>query len=295
MNWPIIEKELDSLAKEKQGVNQCSTSVAYLIGKLRAAGDNHSIHTSKKDMNDMGKQNLYTEQPESKYLGNNIAYIKIPGIMTTNISVMNIYATKTQQLIKAMDVNFIKGWIVDLRGNSGGNLYPMIAGLGPLLGEGNLGYSLNKNGKTRYWSYQKGTVIDIISNNFIIKKGKKIKQAKKITRTVSVSIPYYIKNKNPKIAILINNETASAGEFTAIAFIGKSNIKLFGQETSGYTTDNDAFLLSDGSLLNLATSITADRNMKTYNDKIIPNVIIYDYMYNGDRSLEEAVKWLKEK
>jgi len=294
LNWSLIEKEIDSVSKVKQNLNQCSTSVAYLINKLEIFGDNHTRLISKKSFKEMGEQNLCTEYPESKYLGNNIAYIKVPGIMTANISIMNTYATKTQQLIKTLDTNFINGWIVDLRGNTGGSLYPMIAGLGPLLGEGNLGYSINKNGKKRFWSYQKGTVIDIVSNNFFIKNGKKIKQVNKITKTVSVSIPYYINNKNPKIAILINNRTSSAGEFAAISFIGKSNTKLFGQVSGGYTTDNDAFLLSDGSLLNLATSVTADRDMKIYNNGIVPDVLIYDYMYNDDRCVNEAIKWLRE-
>jgi C-terminal processing protease CtpA/Prc len=117
----------------------------------------------------------------------------------------------------------------------------------------------------------------------------------KIADIVHVTYPYIIKNKNAKIAVLINNYTASSGEMTTISFIGKSNVKLFGQASGGYTTANGAFVLPDSSYICLATSITADRNMKKYNGQIIPDVVIYDYMYNGDRSLEEAVKWLKEK
>src|SRR5215472_4943040 len=30
------------------------------------------------------------------------------------------------------------GWLVDLRGNDGGNMWPMLAGIGPVLGEGDL-------------------------------------------------------------------------------------------------------------------------------------------------------------
>jgi len=33
------------------------------------------------------------------------------------------------------------GWIVDLRGNGGGNMWPMLAGVGPVLGEGVVGSS----------------------------------------------------------------------------------------------------------------------------------------------------------
>lgn len=295
LNWPVIEKEIDSISKVKQNVDQSSASVAYLISKLRTIGDNHSHHISKKEFGDMKEQNLCAKRPESKYLGNNIAYIKVPEIFTANVSVMNTYATKIQQLIKALDSNYINGWLIDLRGNTGGGLYPMIAGLGPIIGEGNLGYSIHKNFKTRTWSYQNGIVVENSIKDFYNKNGKKNREIFKSIRTVTVSNPYVIKNRNAKIAVLIDNNTNSAGEFTAISFIGKNNVKLFGSATGGYTTDNDVFILSDGSLLNLATRIVADRNMKKYYGQIIPDVVIYDYMNNGDRSLEEAVKWLKEK
>jgi len=40
------------------------------------------------------------------------------------------------------------GWIIDLRGNSGGNMYPMLAGLSSLLGEGVLGYDVYPDGRS---------------------------------------------------------------------------------------------------------------------------------------------------
>ena len=46
------------------------------------------------------------------------------------------YADSLQYQIKLMDNKYIKGWILDLRENSGGNCWPMLTGLGPLLGNG---------------------------------------------------------------------------------------------------------------------------------------------------------------
>ena len=34
----------------------------------------------------------------------------------------------------------MKGWIVDLRGNFGGNMWPMLLSVEPLIGNGTLGY-----------------------------------------------------------------------------------------------------------------------------------------------------------
>jgi peptidase S41-like protein len=49
------------------------------------------------------------------------------------------FAEKIQGLIALNDCIDMRGWIVDLRDNRGGNMWPMIAGLGPILGEGVLG------------------------------------------------------------------------------------------------------------------------------------------------------------
>ena len=37
------------------------------------------------------------------------------------------------------------GWIVDLRTDGGGNMWPMMAGLGPILGEGIMGWIVYNN------------------------------------------------------------------------------------------------------------------------------------------------------
>jgi C-terminal processing protease CtpA/Prc len=48
----------------------------------------------------------------------------------------NAFARQIQDTIASRDRDDLIGWIVDLRSNGGGNMWPMIAGLGPILGEG---------------------------------------------------------------------------------------------------------------------------------------------------------------
>ena len=47
------------------------------------------------------------------------------------------------------------GWIVDLRGNGGSNMWAALAGLGPLLGEGPVGFFKDRRGRQE-WVYDKG-------------------------------------------------------------------------------------------------------------------------------------------
>ena len=44
------------------------------------------------------------------------------------------FAISIENQIRAADAPDLAGWIVDLRGNTGGNMWPMIAGVGSTLG-----------------------------------------------------------------------------------------------------------------------------------------------------------------
>lgn len=264
LDWSLIEEELKELP-----VNQDSLAVKFLIGKLETVGDFHAHYFSKESAIKMAKENLDSLKPHAKYLGDSIAYIEIPRFQSVNTKVCESFANQIQSLIRSLDTNLINGWIIDLRENNGGNMAPMIAGLGPLTGEGNLGYFIDRK-SFQPWAYKNGVCED-----------------------VKVANPYSIKNKEARIAILISNRTASSGEMVAISFLGKNSVKLFGQPTAGYTTANVSIELLDGSVLYLANSYTADRKGKVYRTKITPDTMV-DSVYN-ESCIYTATKWLKAK
>src|SRR5262245_14914382 len=61
------------------------------------------------------------------------------------------FAQSIQSSIATADRDELIGWIVDLRANSGGNMWPMVAGVGPILGEGSLGYFIDPIGNEQLW------------------------------------------------------------------------------------------------------------------------------------------------
>lgn len=269
LNWSRIDTDLNYLVKaiDMQYVDLLNQ---YFIQELRNAGDMHSQFQNKLQAQNYATTNVVAEKPGAQLLKNNIAYLYVPGFGSTNSQVMNKFADTIQQLIRKLDTeNEIKGWIVDLRRNSGGNMFPMIAGVGPLTGTGALGYF---EGDRRYaWRYEKNGVC----------------------KNVKVDYPYVLRAKNPKIAVLVGSMTASSGEMTAISFIGKKNTKLFGQPTGGYVTSNSSIGLSNGAMLILATSYVSDRNKKKYMTKVIPDVVV-EKVNGSDKYLEKASEWLVE-
>lgn len=268
IDWKSLDEDLALLGKGLKTPSDALILNSYVLQQLRKVGDYHSFI-----QNNIGSQNYASgkvtqPKPEAKLLVNGIGYIAVPAFGSINKEATEKFALQIQTLIKNLDTeNDIKGWVVDLRTNSGGNMYPMISGLGPLLDKGDLGYFV-KGDKNFPWKLTENGML------------------------VNVKNPYRIKNKNNKIAVLIGPETGSSGEMTAISFIGQHNTKLFGEPSGGYITSNGMFKLSDGSNLLLATGYVADRNHKKYLERIYPNVMV-KAVANGDAVLQTAKSWLE--
>ncbi|MGE8553450.1 MAG: S41 family peptidase [Chryseobacterium jejuense] len=271
IDWNVVENDLALISKGMQTTDDTTPALTYLLQQIKAAGDNHSFIESKERSEKRKVSNPKGIEPEYQLIDQNIGYISVPGFSSSNKELGNEFALKVHDMIKKLDSeNNIKGWIVDLRNNTGGTMYPMIAGLGNLTGEGILGYFAENNNKKTPWNYQKGKIV-----------------------YYEIKEPYSLKNPNQKIAVLIGPKTASAGEITAIAFIGKNNTKLFGQPTRGLTTGNKVFPLSDGRNLVLSSSYDMDRNGKAYQGKISPDVSV-ESSPGKDMDIEAAKKWIVE-
>ena len=257
LNWSKIDSEVVILSQGISKVSELHIIVNHVLLKLHENGDIHSMLVNPHDFNKIKNSNADNRQIYSKLLDSNTAYLFIPGIITLNRTIGREFATRIQNEIKSLDSTYnIQAWIVDLRENTGGNMYPMIAGLGPLLGEGSLGYFISPSlKKENRWFYNNG------------------KCGEKNTVNVSVKNPYIIENKNAKCLILIGENTASSGEMTAISFIGRANTTLVGTASAGYITANEQFNLPDGYFLFLASSFAADRNKRIYTKGINPDIV----------------------
>jgi len=281
IDWPAAQREMLAMAHGMQTPAETYPLFTYLLGLLRQHGDQHSgfrppAVVQAYQAPPSAANAAPIAEPSARYLGEGLAYVTVPGFGSTNSERQVAFASRLQALIHQLDTEFpVKGWVVDLRGNGGGNMYPMLAGLGALTGKGTLGYFVT------------GRREQPISYSNVL--------AKVYQNSKGASVPPPLHQPTSPVAVLIGPRTASSGEITAMAFIGRPATRLFGQPSAGYTTANSPFRLADGAELNLAVSTEADRTHRVHAGPLVPDEAIPVAPADGaDATLDAATAWLRQ-
>ena len=189
-------------------------------------------------------------------IGDTIAYFSLPWINTTDETICSLMADSLQRVIAGLDNGKSQTWVLDLRNNTGGNCWPMIAGVGPLLGEGVCGYFVRNQERVAI-SYQKGKAF----------QGKH-------SRCAVNGTPYQLKTPPKRIILLTGNRTSSSGEIITLAFKGKAEVLVAGEPTAGLTTANATYSLSNNAMLVLSVCQEADRYGTICEGRIKPDIWI---------------------
>jgi C-terminal processing protease CtpA/Prc len=193
-------------------------------------------------------------------------------------------AARLQRLLQGLNRSSPCGWIVDLRSASGGTLFPMLAGLGPVLGEGVAAKIVYPSGMRADVFYTRGAAGMIRYPGAVQ------------TVVVKLAHPASLDDAIPFAAVLTGRNTADAGEALAVAFRGRINTRSFGRPTAGFSTHRDTFRLSDGAVLSLATSVMADRTGQRYGGSVAPDIAVEgpDEPQPGvdDSLIDAAARWL---
>ncbi|MDF7777676.1 S41 family peptidase [Sphingomonas sp. AOB5] len=167
------------------------------------------------------------------------------------------------------------GYIVDLRGNSGGNQWPMLAGLSMLLGDGVLGGYTGHEGDENWFTDQgKAGIVTADGKRHVL-----VVVAGWVATPGAASAP---------VALLIDGGTASSGEIVGVAFSGRAQTRRFGRATFGVSTATQGYRLSDGANLVLVTDVTRDRTGKVFAEGLDPDVAVKAGPGDPDRAAAEG-------
>jgi C-terminal processing protease CtpA/Prc len=273
-------------AFEAAGNAQTPAATYYAIqAALERIGDNHSFFVPPQAMSSassvrppgQGAATPAAVDPSVQLHEPNIGYVDVPAFSGSGQAVHEL-ATQYHRLIESIDTLGTCGWVVDLRGNTGGNMWPMVAGVGPILGVGLAGYFVDPDSVIQPWSYEAGS-------SWI-----------GTFEAAIAEIPYVLVQPDPPVAVLTDGATASSGEATTISFRGREGARSFGRPTYGLSTANRNFPLSDGATIYLTVSTMADRTGQLYGEKVVPDEIVEGRKTgypSSDAPLSRALDWLQ--
>jgi hypothetical protein len=285
VDWPALRAAAHAQARGANTAAETHTAVRYALRRL---GDGHSYFSSPRWSERLratpvsnARTGRAALEPQGARVADRFAYIDVPGRAGGEHMAQVAFADQLQNLIKMHDESGACGWILNFRDNSGGILWPMLVGIGPLLGEGELGAAVYPDGERRpiWYSQGRGGFGDYVQ--------------------LRVPEPgYTLRNPDAPLAILIDESTASSAEVLVGAARGRPNTRSFGAATRGLNSGNRNFDLSDGATLVLAVALTSDRQGEVLRGPIEPDEHVAPRRRTqgsdrtDDPTLAAALEWL---
>ena len=228
---------------------------------LSVGGGKHSMLMTKSESQNTTES--YDEVLPTVSLDGDIAIIKLPDFLGTAEAGQK-YAKIAEDFIHE-NRDKIKGVVLDLRGNTGGDMGPMATAVSSLLPDGEL----------VYYHYRSYDVPVTLKNGVVSNAG-----------TGGKSL-YPEEKLNVPVAILTDGMTASSGEALTLCFRGLENTRTFGAPTAGYTSVNMLYNMYDGAQMYLTVAFDKARTGEIFKETPIePDVAT-------DSPLEAALEWLR--
>lgn len=285
LNWTEIYNKANAAAGNATAIADTYPIIRRTLLELQ---DSHSKFFTPKQVEAylLGYRKTGQKFPEikSNITEGNYAYIQLTSFASFNFEEWDEYVQTFWNKIAELEAKHPNGWVIDIRDNEGGMFVPMYAAISPFLNQTKVIGLKDGFGKYIYMKFKNGRFYE---NNLISHQFKIGKQKIKIMKTPTV--------------ILINEGTASSGEFAAISFVGQKNISFVGAKTAGLTSANQEHKLSNGAFLVLTEGNTVDRNKREYAE--VGKGLQPDYLVdnvgtpkaNDDAYLKKAIKVIEEK
>ena len=267
VDWTIVEPEVRLMAAGAERSADVYPAIRFLLAALK---DRHSFLMPPSANTAFRTGGAENPPVEIRALPDRIGYISVPGYGGGDRAAMQAYTRRFHDDLGKVASAAGCGWIVDLRSNTGGNMWPMLAGLKPFLANEPLGTFISREGAGPPW---------------------------RAGQAVDVEPPSSLRHlEGAWVAVLTGPRTASSGEAVTISFKGRRKTRSFGQPTNGLSTANQAFQLPDGAAMMLTVAIEADRTGKQYGEKIDPDEIVAPPAPGAtepDATIAAATAWLR--
>jgi hypothetical protein len=247
---PPDDASKSSASSDKTGMASARTTRTRTI-----AGAGWVIASTSEDM----RGELISQTSDGKECC--VGYLLVPsfgGEASFDPEKASAFALQLHEHVRRLDELGASSWIVDLRFNSGGNMWPMLAGIGPLLNGNRVGAFVRNGEEPVFWEYAEGRAGTSGSVNAVVEH------------------PHTLKHAQARIVVLVGRYCTSSGEAIAVAFRGREHTRFLGKPTGGATTSTQTVWMGDGAMLFVTNAIYADRTGKAYGGTLTPDEVIPD-------------------
>jgi len=240
------------IARDMKHVHDADAAYAVIRQVLAKLGDRHSGLLPPRDFQRFSSEGKPSFTPMVE-VRERVGIVSVPAFSGTDKTAAAAFTRGLATSIATRARQASCGWVVDLRANQGGNMWPMLSGLSPLLGNATPGYFRDREGRQTAWTI----------------------------RSAGVPVPDL---SAVPVVVVTGQKTASSGEAVAVAFRGRPKARSVGQPTFGVSTSNGMYPLPGGARLKLTDARFVDRTGQAYGDIVMP-----DHMVPEDEAVAHAV------
>jgi hypothetical protein len=254
-DWPKLRTEAYAKAA---GAGSPRETYAAIWATITALGERHTFLRPPSPPRPPGAAPPDHALPVGQVAGH-VADLALPGLhrdLSNPGDTGAAYQQAISAFLRTADAGGVCGWVIDLREHNGGDMWPGMRGLAPLLGPGSHGAFINARG-AEPWP----------AGSALSRDG--------------------LRNPDAPVAVLLGPKTGSSGEMMAIAFAGRPATRSFGQPTAGFTTANSTVVLSDGAVLAVTSAYVEDRLGRRYEGAMTP-----DETTTPEETAAAAAAWL---
>lgn len=266
IDWTQTEPRLRAMVRAGAPPADAYPAIRTL---LEALGDGHSFlmpaATAPMRRGSTGAGAVVSPPTLVLALRGDTGFVAMPGFTAADPASQQAFAAGIGNAIAEDAARTRCGWVVDLRDDTGGNMWPMLAALRPLLGEGVLGSMQRRDGSAQPWSASAMPLAD----------ARRWPDLQRVP-----------------VAVLQGPRTSSAGEAVVVAFRGRPATRSFGLPSDGRVSANMSVRLPDGSMLAIASAYYRDRNGQLYLQALQPDQRVAVDPGAVDTTVSQAQAWL---
>jgi C-terminal processing protease CtpA/Prc len=265
-DWPSLEQ---GAYLQASGAADSSDVYWAILWVLRSLEDGHGFVIPSDRLDDLEGFFHRTTQPSARLVGQ-VAVLRLPSFgRAPQTRAAHQYVAAAWRALRTMTTSC--GWVLDLRNDLGGDVFPMLGAVASFLEVRKPLGSLSASGDVDWVRVHEGAMR-------VFFRGGTHEQ------TFDYGSPPTITPR--RVAVLIGPDTVSSGEATLVALLSQSGVRTFGLPTRGLAGSPKRITMPDGAELWVTEVIDVDAMRTPYPGAIAPDVQV------GDGALDEARDWL---